>query len=206
MSICFRHLPTHAGLNVINTTFRQYLPAALWALGFVKLGKLISIVLSNPSAILAVRQWMRALRSARNAAIHDRASASVSSVLPLFLQIGDDSMGAENTDVEVPKPRRKTRVNYSIVICSTVNLTSQGESIRAMSGSCGTWLCESYKRNVGPTVNVFRRISDPFFTLISFELFGYAFFNGWLFSSKNFAKYKKFVYGFMFFKIRFFNN
>jgi len=47
------------------------------------------------------------VRQARNAAIHDRASASVSSernALRCLPQMEDAATGAENVNVEVPKP------------------------------------------------------------------------------------------------------
>lgn len=78
------------------------------------------------------------MRRARNAAIHDCASASVSlghdapSPPPPQTE-RDDAMGEENADVEVPKPRRRTRYSLS----GKLNLTSQRENIRAMSDSAG---------------------------------------------------------------------
>jgi hypothetical protein len=83
----------------------------------------------------------------------------------------DDATGAENADVEVPKPRRRTRYSLS----GKLNLTSQRESIRAMSDSRGKHdRVRIVRAKYESMASILHRVSDPLLALIAFESFGCA--------------------------------
>jgi len=69
---------------------------------------------------------------------------------------------------------REGKRNADYSLSGKFNLTSQRESIRAMSGSCGTRPCELYERNAGLSTSISRRLSDSFSAFIAFESFGCA--------------------------------
>lgn len=88
------------------------------------------------------------MRRARNAAIHDRASASVSSggMMPSFLKWEDDAGrgegGGKHGRGSAEAAEENATRGYSLI--GKLNLTSQAENIRAILDSRGT---QPYERN-----------------------------------------------------------